>query len=78
MSLKKLRKTMPAPLRPHHPQAEKVWAAALAIAFLKTNAADSMDIWIGLWEKARDYAARVLAGGSLSFDQVVPEAVKLL
>ena len=60
------------------PEAEKIWASAIAVAYLKTKASDTKDVWVGLWEKAKDYAAHALAGSALSFDQVVPDAEQLL
>ena len=75
--LKGLRKAIPTFIR-SLPEAEKIWASAIAVAYLKTKASDSKDVWVGLWEKAKNYAAHALAGSALSFDQVVPDAEQLL
>lgn len=77
LALESLKGAVPSSIRAH-PEAEKIWATAIAVAYLKTNASDSMDVWVGLWEKANDYAARVLMGNTPSFDQVVSDAVEVL
>jgi len=61
-----------------HPQGEQIWATVIAIAYLKTKAADQTDIWAGLWEKAYEYVVQALQGSTVSFDQLVDEAAALL
>ncbi|EPT01798.1 hypothetical protein FOMPIDRAFT_59317, partial [Fomitopsis schrenkii] len=77
LTLESLRSAVPSSIRPH-PKAKKIWATAIAVAYLKTKAGDTMDIWVGLWEKANNYAACALTGSKLSFDQVVTDAIELL
>ena len=59
-------------------EAERIWAAAIAVAYLKTKAGELMDVWVGLWEKANHYAAEALAGSAVSFDQIVADAEKVM
>ncbi|KAH9830990.1 uncharacterized protein C8Q71DRAFT_862124 [Rhodofomes roseus] len=77
LTLDALGATAPASIR-SHPLGGQVWATAIAIAYLKTKAADQMDIWAGLWEKAYEYVVQALQGTTVSLDQLVDEAVTLL
>ncbi|KZT66843.1 VIT-domain-containing protein [Daedalea quercina L-15889] len=76
-TLDDLKNATPASIH-SHPQGEQVWATAIAVAYLKTRAADQMDIWAGLWEKANEYAVQALQGSSVSFHLLVNDAVALL
>lgn len=61
-----------------HTEAEKIWATAISVAYLKMKASEKMDVWVGLWEKASGYTEQALAGSAVSFDQVVADAVQML
>ena len=76
LTLDDLRGAIPSAIRSHF-EAEKIWATALAVAYLRTKANDLPDIWAGLWEKANGFVVRALAGDALSFDQVVLDAMRL-
>lgn len=65
--------TVPASIR-MHPQGAQIWATAVALAYLKTKAADRRGIWAGLWEKASEYAGQALQGSAVSFHLLVNEA----
>lgn len=76
-TLESLRSALP-PFIKANPDAESIWATAIAVAYLRTKVSDLRDIWIGLWEKANKYAVRALAGSTLSFEQAISDAEKLL
>ena len=76
-TLESLRNALPS-FTKANPDAERIWATAIAVAYLRTEADDLRDVWVGLWEKANEYAVRALAGSTLSFEQVISDARKLL
>ena len=68
--------TVPASIRTHS-QGPQIWAAAIALAYLKVKAADKRDIWAGLWEKASEFADQALQGGEVSFHLLVNDAASM-
>lgn len=77
ITLNSLKDGIPTSLRSHF-EAERLWATAIAVAYLKAKADGAMDVWAGLWEKASQYATAALAGSAVSFDQIVSDAVQVL
>ncbi|KZS96829.1 VIT-domain-containing protein [Sistotremastrum niveocremeum HHB9708] len=60
------------------PNADKVWATALAAAYLHDRLADEKDVWVGLFEKARVFVERAMPGQVGVFERLVEEARSLI
>ncbi|TFY65188.1 hypothetical protein EVJ58_g2141 [Rhodofomes roseus] len=72
-SLDDLKASIPAYIR-SQAKGRRLWATALAMAYLRMKAGDKVDIWAGLWQKGREFIERYLRGGTVGFDQLVADA----
>ncbi|KAI0634377.1 hypothetical protein C8Q77DRAFT_748579 [Trametes polyzona] len=81
LTLRTLKDSIPSSLRSagiRGDAAERVWATALAAAYMLVVLRDRRSVWEGLWEKARQYACRETQTASFMFNQLVQEASELL
>ncbi|EMD34616.1 hypothetical protein CERSUDRAFT_125208 [Gelatoporia subvermispora B] len=91
LTLRRLQESIPASLRElassassrggHTPSAadvERLWAAALAAAYMLVALRDSRAIWEPLWDKAQAYVCAETRCASFMFNQLVQKAREVL